>query len=350
MLELRSGVHYPRSWEEFVTWFDGDGECRDYLDWLRWRDGFQCPDCAAKSGWRRSNGLWDCALCGKVISPTAGTIFDKTRTPLKLWFVAAWQMTNQKNGISALGLQRELRLGSTQTAWHMLHRLRKAMVRADRTLLSGEVEVDETLVGGEQSGPPGRGALGKTLVAVAVELKRPKGYGRCRLRVVSDASGPSLQGFVRENVQLGSALITDGWPSYIELGKSGDYQHKVINISASQLQAHEELPAVHRVASLLKRWLLGTHQGAVSPEHMQAYLEEFTFRFNRRHSRRPGLLFYRLLEGAVVSTPLTYDQLAKIRRPKRLGHSPRPPRSPQLVRRALETTWRPWRVSDEHRS
>ena len=140
-----------------------------------------------------------------------------------------------------------------------------------RLLLSGEVEVDETLVGGEQSGPPGRGAVGKTLVAVAVELKRPKGHGRCRLRVVLDASGPSLQGFVRENVQPGSALVADGWPSYIELRKSGDYQHKVINISASQLQAHEELPAVHRVASLLKRWLLGTHQGAVSPEHLQAY-------------------------------------------------------------------------------
>jgi hypothetical protein len=147
------------------------------------------------------------------------------------------------------------------------------MVRADRTLLRGEVEVDETLVGGEKHGPPGRGALGKTLVVVAVELKRPKGYGRCRLSVVPDAGAQSLQGFVRSNVELGSVLVTDGWPSYVGLGRSGDYEHTTINLSASDLEAHEELPAVHRVASLLKRWLLGTHQGAVSPEHLQSYLE-----------------------------------------------------------------------------
>lgn len=344
MRELRAGVDYPKSWEEFVAWFEGEDDCRDYLDWLRWRNGFECPDCGAKVGWRRRNGLWDCANCAKVISPTAGTIFDKTRTPLRLWFVAAWHLTNQKNGISALGLKRELRLGCTQTAWHMLHRLRKAMVRADRTQLFGEVEADETFVGGEQSGPRGRGALGKTMVAVAVELKRPKGYGRCRLRVVPDASGPSLQGFIRENVQLGSALVTDGWPSYRELGDSGDYQHRAVHLTASQREPHEELPAVHRVASLLKRWLLGTHQGAVDPAHLQAYLDEFTFRFNRRNSRRPGLLFYRLLEGSVITPPLTYDQLVQTHKPKRPAQSPSPPVNPQLVRPPLRTAWRPWRT------
>jgi len=174
---VRSGVHYPRSWEEFIAWFGDDGDCRDYLDWLRWSNWFVCPWCASNAGWQRADGRWDCGGCARVISQTAGTIFDKTRTPPPLWFSAAWHMTNQKNAISALGLQRELRLGSAQTAWHMLHRLRSAMVRADRTLLSGEVEVDETLIGAEH-GPPGRGALGKTLVAVAVELKRLKGYGR----------------------------------------------------------------------------------------------------------------------------------------------------------------------------
>jgi transposase-like protein len=253
-------------------------------------------------------------------------------------------MTNQKNGISALGLKREFRLGSTQTAWHMLHRFRKAMVRADRTSLSGKVEVDETLVGGVREGRRGRGALGKTLVAVAVELKTPKGYGRCRLRVVPDAGAEPLQRFVRESVEPGSVVVTDGWGSYVDLGRSGDYKHKAINMSASGGKAHEELPAVHRVASLLKRWLLGTHQGAVSSEHLQAYLEEFTFRFNRRRSRRPGLLFYRLLEGAVVCAPLTYDQLAKLRRPKRSGHAPTPPVNPQLVRQPLESSRRPWRA------
>jgi transposase-like protein len=340
---MRSGVHYPRNWEEFVGWFVEDGDCRDYLDWLRWPNGFICPWCASDSAWQRADGRWDCAGCRRVVSQTAGTVFDKTRTPLTLWFAAAWHMTNQKNGISALGLKRELHLGSAQTAWHMLHRLRSAMVRADRTPLHGEVEVDETLVGGEKHGPRGRGSLGKSLVAVAVELKRPKGYGRCRLSVVPDAGTESLQDFVRANVERGSALVTDGWPSYVGLGRSGDYEHTAINLSASELSAHEELPAVHRVASLLKRWLLGTHQGAVSPEHLQSYLEEFTFRFNRRTSRRPGQLFYRLLEGAVTSEPLTYDQLVKIRRPKGEGNSPTPPTNPQLVRQPLRTTERPWR-------
>ncbi|MHB8189912.1 MAG: IS1595 family transposase [Ferrimicrobium sp.] len=179
--------------------------------------------------------------------------------------------------------------------------------------------------------------LGKTPVVVAVDLKRPKGYGRCRLSVVSDARAQSQQGFVQSNVELGSALITDGWPSYVGLGRSGDCKHTTINLSASDLEAHEELPAVHRVVSLPKRWLVDTHQGAVSPKHLQRYLEGFTFRFNRRTSRRPGLLFYRLLEGAVTCGPLTYDQLAKIRRVKRPGHSPTPPTNPQLVRHPLET-------------
>jgi transposase-like protein len=254
-------------------------------------------------------------------------------------------MTNQKNGISALGLKREMHMGSTQTAWHMLHRLRSAMVRADRAPLSGEVEVDETYVGGEKLGPGGRGALGKTLVAVAVELRPNKGYGRCRLRVVKEASADALQGFVRANVAPGSTVITDGWPSYTGLARSGDYKHKAINLSASPNQAHEELPAVHLVASLLKRWLLGTHQGSVSPEHLQAYLEEFTFRFNRRRSRRPGLLFYRLLEGAVYCKPLPYAELAKLRKRKRSAPLPTPPANPGLIRQSREVLPRPWRES-----
>ena len=336
-------MDYPRSWEEFVAWFAEDDDCRDYLDWLRWPNGFVCPWCAMTSGWQRVDGRWDCGGCGRVVSQTAGTVFDKTRTPLTLWFSAAWHMTNQKNGISGLGLQRELRLGSAQTAWHMLHRLRSAMVRADRSLLHDEVEVDETLVGGEKHGPRGRGALGKTLVVVAVELKRPKGYGRCRLSVIPDAGAESLQGFVRANVAPGSTIVTDGWPSYVGLARNGEYEHIIKNLSASELEAHEELPGVHRVASLLKRWLLSTHQAAVSPEHLQAYLEEYTFRFNRRTSRRPGLLFYRLLQGAVACGPLTYDDLAKIRRPKGSGKSPTPPSKPQLVRLPLATTGRAWR-------
>ncbi len=336
---------YPRSWEEFVAWFADEDDCRDYLDWLRWPNGFVCPRCeAAENGWKRDDGRWDCGECKSTTSQTAGTIFDKTRTPLTLWFATAWLMTSQKHGISALGLRKELRLGSNQTAWHMLHRLRSAMVLADRTQLRGEVEVDETLVGGEKHGTRGRGAFGKTLVAVAVELEKPRGYGRCRLSVVPDAGAESLQGFVRANVEPGSTLVTDGWPSYVGLGRSGDYQHIAISLSASDLEAHEELPGVHRVASLLKRWLLGTHQGAVSPEHLQSYLEEFTFRFNRRSSRRRGMLFYRLLQGAIAAPPLTYDSLAKIHRKKGAGKSPTPPLDPQLTRPPFVAAWRPWRA------
>lgn len=343
MEALRAGVHYPRNWEEFTAWFAEDDECRDYLDWLRWATGFVCPHCSSPKGWRRTDGRWDCGNCSRIVTQTAGTIFDKTRTPLVLWFAAAWHMTTQKNGISALGLRRELDLGSTQTAWHMLHRLRSAMVRADRTLLGGDVEVDETYVGGDEEGPGGRGALGKTLVAVAVELKRPNGFGRCRLSVVADASAPSLQGFVRANVEHGSTLITDAWPSYIGLGRSGDYKHEPINISKSQRDAHEELPAVHRVAALLKRWLLGTHQGSVTADHLQANLDEFTFRFNRRTSRSRGLLFYRLLAGAVAAKPLTYSSLVKTRKPRRDGLQPTPPSSHHRVRQPLGPSRRPWR-------
>lgn len=343
MEALRAGVHYPRNWEELVAWFAEDDECRDYLDWLRWSEGFVCPQCSSRKGWRRVDGRWDCGNCKRVVTQTVGTIFDKTRTPLPLWFAAAWHMTTQKNGISALGLRRELGLGSTQTAWHMLHRLRSAMVRADRKPLSGDVEVDETYVGGDEEGPGGRGALGKTLVAVAVELKTSYGYGRCRLATVADASAASLQGFVRANVERGSVIITDGWPSYVGLGRNGEYKHVPINISKSKRAVHEELPGVHRVAALLKRWLLGTHQGSVSPEHLQAYLDEFTFRFNRRTSRSRGLLFYRLLEGAVAAKPLTYDSLVRTRKPKHDRFKPIPPSSPQLVRQPLETSRRPWR-------
>ena len=339
---LTGGVDYPNNWEEFVSWFGDDAECRDYLDWLRWPDGFVCPTCgAAGRGWKRGDDRWLCGACNSIASQTAGTIFDKTRLPLTLWFAAGWHLTQQTTGISALGLKKELRLGSTQTAWHMLHRYRVAMVRADRTKLTGDVEVDETFVGGVNPGKSGRGS-GKSIVAVAVELKNPRGYGRCRLQVIPDASGPTLHGFISDHVEVGSVVITDGWGSYTGIDAAGEYTHKAINLSQSPNQAHEELPAVHRVAALLKRWLLGTHQGSVSPQHLQAYLEEFTFRFNRRTSRQRGQLFYRLMEGAVATPPLRYDTLAKIRKPKKT--KPTPPVQPQLTRPEHQPTYRPWRT------
>lgn len=337
-----AGRHYPRSWDEFRTWYATDADCVDYLDWLRWGGGFVCPTCGVEGhGWRRSDNRWQCGRCDALASVTAGTVFDKTRLPLTLWFAAAWKMTQQKNGVSAVGLRNELGLTSSQTVWHMLHRYRAAMTRITRPRLSGDVEVDETFLGGVHSGKRGRGAYGKTLVAVAVEVPAHKGFGRCRLQVVKDASRAELHGFIRTNVEEGSVVITDGLEAYKTLGASGDYVHKPHAIKNSGSQAHELLPGVHRVASLLKSWVTGTFHGSVSPEHLQAYLEEFTFRFNRRHSRSRGMLFFRLLECSVAAPPLRYSTLARVQRPKK--NKPVPPANPALVHRSFQANHRPWR-------
>jgi transposase-like protein len=236
---------------------------------------------------------------------TAGTIFDKTRTPLSTWFAAIWYVTSQKNGVSAMGLKQVLGLGSYQTAWTMLHKLRRAMVSPGRDRLSGVVEVDETYVGGTKSGVRGRQTAQKAIVVVAVELHEPRGFGRVRLRRVPDASGSSLLPFVLEAVEPGSQVRTDGWGGYNGLATQG-YLHTRTVLSSSGDPAHVSMPAVHRVASLLKRWLLGTHQGSVGTDHLDRYLDEFTFRFNRRSSRSRGLLFYRLLQQAVLTDPAPY--------------------------------------------
>jgi len=233
---------------------------------------------------------------------TAGTVFDRSRIPLTEWFAAAWYMTNQKHGVSALGLQRLLGLGSYQTAWTMLQKLRTAMVRPGRDRLQGAVEVDEAYVGGIEQGMRGRGTECKFIVAIAVEVLSPKGFGRIRLGRVDDVSGASLVPFVSAAVEPGAEVRTDGWKGYNGLSGQG-YRHHAISVSASGDPAHVSMPAVHRVASLLKRWLLGTHQGSVTAEYLDAYLNEFAFRFNRRHCRRRGLLFLRLMEHAVVTAP-----------------------------------------------
>ncbi len=312
MVELESrhpvvGIDYPGTWREFLAWFPDDAACLSYLTTLRWPKGFVCPRCGATHAWTIAGQRWKCVACGRKSSVTAGTIFDKTRTPLTTWFAAVWYVTNQKNGVSALGLQRVLGLGSYQTAWAMMHKLRRAMVRPDRDRLSGVVEVDETYVGGEEPGVRGRETHTKTPVAVAAE-ENGQGIGWIRLARVADVSADSLGPFVVEMIERGSVVHTDGWGAYTQVKALG-YEHKVTNISRSATKAHEAMPRVHRVASLLKRWLLGTHQGAVRPEHLDYYLDEFTFRFNRRTSTRRGLLFYRLLEQAVETAPAPYKHL-----------------------------------------
>ena len=342
----RAGVEYPGSYADVRAWFPTDAACLDYLDWLRWPDGFHCPVCRGTKAWKLPDGRWSCGVCGRRVSATAGTIFHGTRTPLTVWFAAAWQMTTQKHGISALGLKRTLGIGSEQTAWAMLHRYRTAMVRPGRERLSGIVEADETFLGGPEPGVRGRGAQGKVMVEVAVE-QVGRGLGRCRLQVIPDVAGPTLREFMLAHVEPGSVVITDGLASY-RPACGEDYEHRPEPIGPSGQQAHELLPAVHRVASLVQRWLLGTHQGGVKPAHIQAYLDEFTFRFNRRRSRARGMLFYRLLEQAVQAEPRTYRSLVAEPGSGRRDRLPPPP--DKRIRPASldgDPVDRPWRKADQ---
>lgn len=289
--------------------FGSEQACWDYLLKLRWPEGFVCPRCGGRTAWTTTRRRLVCAGCQHQASVTAGTIFQDTRKPLTLWFRAIWWVTAQKHGASALELQRILGLGSYVTAWTWLHKLRRAMVRPGRDRLRGRVEVDETFVGGIEEGVRGRQTETKALVAVACEEKG-KGIGRIRLRRIDDASAGSLHAFIAEAVEPGSQVHTDGWEGYAGLKAKG-YQHRVTVLRARKGSPAELLPRVHLVASLLKRWLLGTHQGAVSFAYLDYYLDEFTFRFNRRTSRSRGLLFQRLLEQAVAVQPAPYKRLVE---------------------------------------
>jgi transposase-like protein len=298
---------YPRNLMELEAAFSTEAACREYLARLRWPDGFRCPRCGSGKSWPVRSVLFQCAACGCQTSVTAGTIFQDTRTPLPVWFRAMWWVTTQKNGASALGLQRVLGLKSYETAWTWLHKLRRAMVRPGRELLSGRVEVDECYIGGPEEGLPGRLNLDKTLVVVAAE-EDGAGIGRIRMRKILDASAESLTPFVRDSVELGSAVHTDGWLGYLPLKNNG-YRHEVTYLKGKSKTPSELLPRVHRVISLVKRWLMGTHQGAVSQKHLDYYLDEFTFRFNRRRSKSRGTLFYRLAQQAVTVDPVPLDHL-----------------------------------------
>jgi transposase-like protein len=345
MEPIRAGTHYPDSIGDLRSWFRSDADCLDYLDWLRWPQGFVCPACAHTVGWRLSDSRYKCGGCGFRTSVTAGTIFDRTRTPLSVWFAACWHFATAKNGISALTLQRTLEIGSYQTAWAMLHRFRSVVVRPGRERLRGRVEIDETYIGGQEPGLSGGRAKGKKiLTAIAVELQEPLGFGRCRMAPLQDASAASLNQFALENVEPGSLVITDGWRGYSKLKDHG-YVHQSFSQTAARRQGETPdtlLPAVHRVASLCKRWLLGTHQGAVDASHLPSYLNEFVFRFNRRTSTSRGLLFFRVLEMAVSQGPLRYGDMIMERRPGTgTGFPPKRRVHPPSLERNEEG--RPWR-------
>jgi len=345
-------VHYPRSTGEFQAWFRTDADCLDYLEWLRWPAGFVCPDCGYAGGWRLGDGRFECARCQARTSTTAGTVFDRTRTPLTVWFTACWLFATQKDGISALSLQRTLEIGSYQTAWAMLHRLRSVLVRPGRDRLAGTVEADETYIGGEEPGLRGGRARGKkVLTGIAVEVREPRGLGRCRMAPLADASAASLHAFVADHVEPGATVVTDGWQGYRGLDRLG-YVHDRRSQRATRARGDdpgELLPAVHRVASLAKRWLLGTHQGSVDEAHLLSYLNEFVFRFNRRRSRSRGLVFYRVLELAVGHEPVRYQDL--IANPQPRAVPPTPPQAhgnpPSLERPPAN---RPWRTADQDSS
>jgi transposase-like protein len=259
--------------------------------------------------------FYRCAHCGYDFTMTAGTLFDNTKLPLRSWFEAMWYIVNQKNGVSALGVQRVLGFGSYRTAWRWLHKLRRAMVRPGRDRLGGVVEVDEAYLGGERSGKRGRGAEGKALVLIAAQADGAK-IGRIRLARIANVSGPVLEQVVGRCVEPGSQVLTDGWRGYGGLEAKG-YRHEVVRAKA--IVGENLLPRVHRVAALLQRWLLGTHQGAVAHSHLDYYLDEFTFRFNRRTSRSRGLLFYRLLQQALAIGPIPCENLVGGTQPQGVG-------------------------------
>ena len=301
---------YPLTVIDFQDMFPTEEACYEYLQLLRWPEGFLCPHCSHADAWKIRRGMYRCKGCKRDVSLTAGTIFERTRTPLRLWFNAIWYIVNQKNGVSALGLKKVLGLKSYETTWTWLHKLRTAMVRPGRDRLHGLVEVDETLVGGPQPGKRGRGASGKVLVLVAVEDRegtKQKGIGRIRLSIIADASGPTLEEAIEKMVEPGSTIRTDGWTGYNGLKEKG-YEHVIVKHQEEE-PGFDPTPLVHRIASLLKRWLMGTHHGRVEKTHLKYYLDEYTFRFNRRRARSRGKLFYELMRQALLVDPAPLKSL-----------------------------------------
>ena len=316
-----AGVEYPRDGREFERWFVDEVSCAAYLERLRWPEGFVCARCGGRRCWLISTRpeRRRCASCRFEVSLRSGTLLADSRVPLGVWLRAVWLVSSQKRGVSALDLQRLLGLGSYETAWTMLHKLRRAM-RPTSGLLYGLVEIDETYIGGPSAQAQGRRQANKAIVAIAVEKHEPKGLGRARLERIMDVSADTLTGFVQRNVAASfpdaherlceTILETDGWHGYDRLAAAG-YRHERISLNQTRDRkaAHRELPACHRVAALLKRWLLGTHQGGVNHEQLDAYLDEFVFRFNRRSSRSIGLRFHRLLTSALQTPPSPYKTL-----------------------------------------
>lgn len=299
-------MDYPGNQMAFESRFRTEQDCVDYIKSIRWPNGFECSVCGSIRYWEKNKNRYECKDCHSETTVKSGTIFHKSTKPLLIWFRAMWWMVAQKNGVSAKGLQKILGLGSYRTSWTWLHKFRRLMVLSTRTKLEGIIEVDEVMIGGKVTGKRGRGAEGKSLIAVAVEVKGRK-TGRVRISKISDASSESLKEFIETNIKQSSTIITDGWPSYNNLINMG-YEHK-IQKSVVKDGEEEVLPNVHRIASLLKRWLIGTHQSYLNKNKLGYYLDEYVFRYNRRTSTSRGLLFLRLIEQAVITMPISYKEI-----------------------------------------
>lgn len=295
-------MEYPKNQMEFEKSFATDEQCLDYLLKLRIENIFACPLCFHKEYWINKKKQMVCKLCNRQTSITAGTMFHSTKTPITVIFRALWFIVAQKNGVSAVSVQKILGIQRYETVWVWLHKFRRLMVMPERTKLSGRVEIDETLVGGKKSGKRGRGAEGKILVIIAIELIGKK-MGRVRMATIESADRHHINQFIKDNVELGSTVITDGWKGYTDV-KRMKYQHEIQNKKII-LDKEEITPNVHKIASLLKRWLLGTHQNYTSQDYLNFYLDEFAFRYNRRNSKSRGLLFYTLLKQAMSHQPLS---------------------------------------------
>ena len=300
------GRDYPRTYQEFRAWFPDDPTCVEYLGQLRWANGFWCPRCGCGHSWRTGRGLWMCADCGLKTSATAGTIFHRSHTPLSTWFAAIWFVTSQKNGVSAQGLQDALGFGSYETAWAWLHKLRRAMVRPERELLDGVIELDQSFLGGKSRGKQG-GSSEKAPVTIAVERTAAGRLGRVRLDLAGLPGSMDMIDFAREVIAPGASIHTDGARVFTRLTEHGYAHHATPGYLAVDLDA--VMPGPHLVSSLLKRWTAGTLHYRISRQHLPYYLDEFTFRFNRRTSRARGLLFYRLLQQAVDTDPHPLKEL-----------------------------------------
>ena len=300
------GVDYPRTYQEFRAWFPDDTACVEYLGKLRWPAGFSCPRCGDGHSWRTGDGLWMCAGCGLKTSATAGTIFHRSHTPLSTWFAAVWLVTSQKNGVSAKGLEGALGFGSYETAWAWLHKLRRAMVRPDRELLGGVVELDQSFLGGKSAGKRGASS-DKAPITIAVERDDSGQLGRVRLELADVPGGLDMIGFACEVITPGASIHTDGARMFARLTDKGYDHHATAGYQADDLDT--VMPGPHLVSSLLKRWTAGTLHYRISRQHLPYYLDEFTFRFNRRASKARGLLFYRLLQQSVDTDPHPLKEL-----------------------------------------